>query len=169
MAVNITQATIDAVQSMVHESFVANSKVDRMKSVLGVDFAFNKMANKIHHDIAHYFAGHMGDGLGDLLEGYNENVLYGDVPYANEDFRNVDELLKSLLDLCINYQDKLNECSRIARDQMDIHIYTGIMDLVNDFSKIVQQCILLVDKSKLFKDNPTFDNFVDDFWILKEE
>lgn len=166
MAINITQGTIDAIQIMVHESFVANSKVDRMKSVLGVDFAFNKMSNKIHLGIAHYFAGHMGDGLGDLLEGYNENVLYGDVPRADDDYESVESLLYDLLDLTVDYQNKLNECARIARENMDLHIYKGLTDLIEDFSKIVQQCILLVDKSKIFKENPTFDNFVDDFWIL---
>jgi len=166
MAINITQNTINAVQTMVQESFIANSKVDRMKSVLGVDLAFNKMAERIHLDIAHYFSGHMGDGLGDLLEGYNQPILYGDIPKAHEEYFSVDEILKALLDLCIDYQNKLNECARIAKENMDLHIYNGLMDLVEDFSGIVQQCILLVDKSKIFKDNPTFDNFVDDFWIL---
>lgn len=166
MAINITQNTISAVQSMVHESFIANSKVDRMKSVLGVDLAFNKMSEKIHLGIAHYFSGHMGDGLGDLLEGYNQSILYGDIEKAHEDYFSVDGILNALLDLCIDYQNKLNECARIARENMDLHIYKGLMDLVEDFSKVVQQCILLVDKSKIFKDNPTFDNFVDDFWIL---
>ena len=166
MAINITQPTIDAVQEMIKESFLCNAKIDRLKSTLGVDLAYNNTANKIHIGIAHHFPIQEGDALGDLLEGYNQSVIYGDIPKQDKTYDTAKEALDDLLDIVVDYQNKLNKCSMIAFENMDTHTYIGILAVVNGFSKIVEQCILLVDKINLYKDDPSFDHDVDKFWIL---
>ena len=165
--INVTRETQDAVQEMVHESFIANSKVDRMKSVLGTKLAYNKTSDLIHLNIAHAFAGAFGDGLGDLLEHYNIPIVYGNIPVADEDYNTPKDVLESLLSLCIDYQNKLNMCAKIARDQMDTHIYEGLLDIIGEFDKIVTQVILLNDKIELYNGDPSYDAHVEDtFWIL---
>ena len=167
MSVNISQPTIDAIQSMVKESFIDNSIVDRMKSVLGVDLAYNVTADLIHLNIAHYFSGLMGDGLGDLIEGHNQSVIYGGLPVQEKVYSNATQVLEELLTLVVDYQDDLNVCAKIALDNMDTHTYMGLLKLIEDFDKIVQQCILMVDKIHVYKDNMSFDAHIkDNFWIL---
>lgn len=164
---NVTHETHLAVQEMVNESFIANSKVDRMKSVLGTKLAYNKTADLIHLQIAHAFAGKFGDGLGDLLEHYNIDIVYGNIPIANKDYLSVKEVIYDLFDLCIDYQNKLNMCTKIAFDQMDIHIYQGLLEIVEDFDKVVTQVILMKDKIDIYGDNPSYDAHIEDnFWIL---
>lgn len=166
MAINITQRTIEAVQEMIRESFLANAKVDRLKSTLGVDLAYNNTANKIHLGIAHAFSVQFGDALGDLIEGYNQSVIYGNIPLQNRTYLNAKEALDDLLEIVLDYQNKLNKCAVIAFENMDMHTYSEIINIVNGYSKIVEQCILLVDKINLYKEDPSFDHNIDKFWIL---
>lgn len=166
MAINITQGTIDAVLEMVKQSFLCNAMIDRLKSNLGVDLAYNNTANKIHIGIAHAFPIQLGDALGDLLEGYNQSVIYGDIPIQNKTYYTAEEALTDLLDIVIDYQNKLNKCAMIAFENMDIHTYSGLIEIINGYSKIVEQSILLVDKIKLYKLDPSFDTDIETFWIL---
>jgi hypothetical protein len=166
MAINITQGTIDAVQEMVRQSFICNSFVDRLKSVLGVNLAYNNTANKIHLGIAHAFPIQFGDVLGDLLEGYNQSIIYGGLPIQNKTYLNAKEALDDLLEMVIDYQNKLNKCAMIAFENMDIHTYSKLLEIIEDYSPIVEQSILLVDKINLYKEDPSFDKDIDKFWIL---
>ena len=166
MAINITQPTIDAVQEMVHQSFICNSVVDRLKSVLGVDLAYNNTANKIHLGIAHAFPVQLGDSLGDLLEGYNQSVIYGGLPTQDKTYLTAKEVLDDLLEIIVDYQNKLNKCAMIAFENMDMHTYSGLIDIIKGYSKIVEQSILLVDKINLYGTNPSFDTDIETFWIL---
>ena len=166
MAINITQSTIKAIQEMTREAFCCNAKVDRLKSVVGVNLAYNNTANKIHLGIAHAFPVQLGDALGDLIEGYNESVLYGDIPKQDKIYTNIKDALEDLLDIVIDYQNKLNKCTMIAFENMDIHTYSGLLEIVKGYSPIVEQCILLVDKINLYGIDPSFDNDIDKFWIL---
>lgn len=166
MAINITQETINAVQEIVRESFLCNAKIDRLKSTLGVDLAYNNTANKIHLNIAHHFPIQEGDVLGDLLEGYNQSVVYGNIPIQNRTYLSAKEALDDLLETVLDYQNKLNKCAMIAFENMDTHTYKGILNVIDGYSKIVEQCILLVDKINLYKEDPSFDHDIDKFWIL---
>lgn len=166
MAINITQGTIDAVQEMVKQSFICNAMLDRIKSVLGVDLAYNNTANKIHLGMAHVFPVQLGDGLGDLLEGYNKSIVYGGIPTQDKTYSTAKEALEDLLEIVVDYQNKLNKCSMIAFENMDTHTFSGILKLIDGYSPIVEQCILLVDKIRLYDENPSFDTDIETFWIL---
>jgi hypothetical protein len=166
MAINITQGTINAVQEMVKQSFVCNSAVDRLKSVLGVDLAYNNTANKIHIGIAHAFSVQFGDALGDLLERYNQSIVYGGLPTQDKMYLTAKEALDDLLEIVLDYQNKLNKCAMIAFENMDIHTYSELLKIIKEYSPIVEQSILLVDKINLYKEDPSFDHDVDKFWIL---
>ena len=166
MVINITQPTIEAVQEMIVQSFLSNAKIDRLKSTLGVDLAYNNTANKIHLGIAHAFPVQLGDALGDLLEGYNQSVIYGNIPIQDKTYVNAKDALEDLLEIVLEYQNKLNKCSMIAFENMDVHTYSGLINIINGYSKIVEQCILLVDKINLYREDPSFDHDIDKFWIL---
>lgn len=166
MAINITQLTIDAIQEMIRESFLCNAKIDRLKSTLGVDLAYNNTANKIHLGIAHAFPVQLGDALGDLIEGYNQSVIYGNIPIQDKTYVNAKDALDDLLDIVVDYQNKLNKCTMVAFENVDVHTYSGLIDIVKGYSKIVEQCILLVDKINLYREDPSFDHDIDKFWIL---
>ena len=51
----VTQPTIDAVTELIGDCFKMNRHLDRLVSVLGVEFAYNNTANLVHQGIAHYY------------------------------------------------------------------------------------------------------------------
>lgn len=165
---NIKESTKDVVMEMVRESFIANSKVDRMQTILNAKFAYVDTAYLVHHDIAHAYSSTFGDGIAETIEEYNIPIDYGNIPYAVEDYDSVEEVINKLLDLVTDFQNKLNKCTKIAFDNMDLHVFEPLLKLINKHNDIVTQVILLQDKIKLYKDDPSFDVHVNHFWFLSD-
>ena len=168
MKLNITQATIDALQEMVDESFIMTARIDRMQSVLDAELAYNNTALLIHHGMAHKYSGYFGDEIADLgLQGYDISVNYGNVPPMKKEYTSVKELLYELREKVFDYQNKLNMCWKIAFDNMDIHVLSDIGDIIEDHNKLVRQAILLCNKIDIYGDNPSFDAHIKaHFWNL---
>lgn len=165
---NITDRTINAVQELIHESYVINAKIDRMKSVLMAEFSYNETSEIVHKFIAHYFANGIGDALSErCLERYNISVIFGNIPLMDKIYNNVEEVLKDLLNTVITYQNMLSKCIEIAIEQLDMQIASDLYEFNIDYNNIVDQCILLVDKISLYGSNPSFDAHIKEhFFIL---
>lgn len=166
---NITDETKEAIQELISLSYVDNAKVDRMKSVLMADFAYNETAEIVHNYIAHYFSNTIGDLLSEnCLERYNISVVFGNIPTMNKVYNSVSEVLKELLEIVIDYQNSLNYCIKVATDNYDYHIVSDLLEYSKDYNKIVDQCILLNDKIELYQNDPSFDAHIkESFFILK--
>lgn len=165
---NITDRTANAVQELIHYSYIMNAKVDRMKSVLNADFAYNETSDIIHKFIAHYFSNGIGDALSEqCLERYNISVIFGDIPKMNQTYDNVEDILKELLEIVVDYQNMLSKCISIAQEEFDMSIASDLLSFNITYNYILEQCILLVDKISLYKDNPSFDAHIrNNFCIL---
>lgn len=165
----VTQATIDAVTELIGDCFKMNRHLDRLVSVLGVEFAYNNTANLVHQGIAHYYPV-LADSLGErCLERYNIPVYYATTPEGGQDYTSVTEIIKDLEKVNIEFQTKMMGCCKVAFENNDIHVYAELLDLLEDVNKIVEQVILLSDKIDVYKDNPSYDNHVTGFWILGED
>lgn len=157
MKKNVTQATADALQEMVDESFIMTARLDRMQSALDADLAYNN-TGKMIHNIAHLYSGFFGDEIADLgLQGYDISVNYGNVPSMKKEYNSVSELLYEARDYIFDYQNKLNMCYKIAFDNMDIHICSDIMDIIEDHNVVVRQIILMCNKIDVYGTNPSYD------------
>ena len=164
----VTQATIDAVTELIGDCFKMNRHLDRLVSVLGVEFAYNNTANLVHQGIAHYYP-MLADSLGErCLERYNIPVYYASTPEGGQDYTSVTEIIKDLEKVNIEFQTKMMGCCKVAFENNDIHVYAELLDLLEDVNKIVEQVILLSDKIDVYKDNPSYDNHVTGFWVLGE-
>lgn len=165
----VTQATIDAVTELIGDCFKMNRHLDRLVSVLGVEFAYNNTANLVHQGIAHYYP-MLADSLGErCLERYNIPVYYAATPEGGQDYTSVTEIIKDLEKVNIEFQTKMMGCCKVAFENNDIHVYAELLDLLEDVNKIVEQVIFLSDKIDVYKDNPSYDNHVTGFWILGED
>ena len=78
MATNITRETVNVIQTLVHDAFDTNSILDRAKTILNAKLAFPIFSEKVHI-LAHNYSIDMGDGIGDLIEAYNEQIEYGNI------------------------------------------------------------------------------------------
>lgn len=166
----VSQMTQNALMEIIQQCFFENRKLDRMVSVLGVNFACPNAAKKIHHKIAHYFP-QLSDLIGEkCLERYNISVLYGDTPDGKEDYFSVTQLIEEIEKRIVDFQIMLMGVCKIAQDNNDIHVYSDLMDLMRDYNNIVEQAILLTDKIHQYGEERicSFDHDIDTFWILGE-
>lgn len=169
MSPNLTPKTISALQEMVTGSFVMTAFVDRLQSILSVKFVCNQLGDLVHHEIAHKYSGVFADKIAEILQSYNIDVKYGNIPSMDEDYGSVADVIYKLNEKVIDYQNALNMCYKIAFDGMDIHVSSELVDVITEHNKVVYQTVLLSDKIDLYGDNITaFDHDVKDFWILEE-
>lgn len=167
----VSKNTQDALMELIKQCFVANRKLDRCVSVLGVDFACNQSANLIHLHIAHYFPA-LSDKIGELsLERYNISVLYGETPSGYEQYSTVTELIHYIEQLTIDFQSMFMGVCKIAMDNNDIHVYADLIELLKEYNVIVEQTILLGDKIDRYGEDRimAFDHDIPDFWVLNEK
>lgn len=167
---NVTEKTKEAVQELISLSYIDNARVDRMKSVLVADLAYNETSKMVHEFIAHYFSNGIGDALSEkCAERYNISVIFGGIPIMDKKYSTVKEVLDELLELVIDYQNYLSGCIEIAVENDDRHISSDLIDFMRDYNQIADQCTLLVDKINLYRDNPSFDAHIKEhFWIIEE-
>lgn len=166
----VSQMTENALMEIIQQCFIENRKLDRMVSVLGVNFVCPNISKKIHHKIAHYFP-QLSDLIGEkCLERYNISILYGDTPDGKEQYSSATQLIEEMEKRIVDFQIMLMGVCKIAQDNNDFHIYSDLMDLLRDYNEIVEQAILLKDKIHQYGENRinSFDHDVDTFWILGE-
>lgn len=169
MEINLTPNTISALQEMVDRSFKMTAFVDRIQSVLSTKFVCNQVGGLIHHGIAHRYSGFFGDKIAEILENYNIDVKYGNVPIMNKEYDSVSEVIHELNEEVTNYQNALNMCYKVSFNNMDIHVCSDLIDVITQHNLIVAQTILLEDKIEVYGNNiGAYDHDVKDFWILKE-
>lgn len=166
--VNITQQTHTAVQELISLAYITNAKIDRMKSVLVADLAYNETSNLVHEFIAHYFSNGIGDALSNkCLERYNVSVIFGGIPKMDKVYSSVTEVVEELQEICIYFQNAMSKCIEIVIENEDRGVGSDLINFMVDYNQIVDQVILMNDKIRLYKDNPSFDAHIKDhFFIL---
>lgn len=165
----VSESTQNALTEIIGQCFRENRYLDRMVSIIGVKFAYNNTADLIHHGIAHYFPT-LSDTIGEkCLERYNIPVYYEATPSGGQDYGSVKEAIDDLEERMIDFQSALMGVCRIAQDNGDLHVYVDMLDVLEDFNKIVEQAILLSDKIAIYGDKPSFDRHITSFWILGKE
>ena len=165
MADNITEKTIQTIQTLVHDAFDTNAILDRVKTVLTTTLAFPIFGGQVHM-LAHKYSLDIGDGVGDLIEAYNEPVNYGDIPKHIEDYSDVASAIDKIYDVVITYQNELNQAAKIAFDNMDIHVYQGLLEIIGKHNKYAEQVILWKDIYERYKDSPSLDVHMEHYDIL---
>ena len=165
---NVSQETIKAIYEIVSQSFFINRKLDRIVSVLGVKFALNSTANKLHLGVSHLVP-IISDQVGErCLERYNIMVEYGETPSGKENFNSAMEIFQIVEDMIVYYQNMFIGAMKTAFENNDIHVFSDLGTILQEVNKIVEQVILLNDKAKSYGEDRLIlmDADVDKFWIL---
>ena len=165
---NVRQETVDSIFQIVSQSFFINRKLDRIVSVLGVDFALSGISNKVHLGISHLVP-IISDQVGEkCLERYNISVEYGATPDGKEDFESALDIFQSIEDMIVVYQNMFIGAMKIAFKNDDLQIFADLSDTLRDVNKIVEQVVLLNDKAKAYGEDRLIllDSEIDKFWVL---
>lgn len=165
---NVSKNTIDACYQLIGQCFTNNRKLDRIVSIMGVEFAMNQTAGLLHAHIAHLFPA-ISDKIGEkCLEAYNIPVEYASTPDGKENYESVAEMIDVVMEIVVDFQNMLGGAIIIAQENQDMQVYVELCEILREFNPVVEQSILLKDKLELFGDALyNFDSNIDDFWILK--
>ena len=165
MAINVTDTTVKTLQALVHDAFEVNSTLDRVKTVMTTTLVYPIFGNSVHM-LAHKYSLDMGDGIGDLLEDYNEPVEYGDIPKHIENYSSIQDAIDKVYNVVLTFQNELNQASKIAYDNMDVHIYQGLLEIIEKHNQYVKQVILWKDITDKYGDKPNLDVHSEKYNIL---
>lgn len=165
MAINVTDETVKTLQALVHDAFETNAILDRVKTVMTTTLAFPVFGNYVHM-LAHKYAINIGDGVGDLLEDYNEPVEYGNIPPHINNYSDIQSAIDEVYNSVLTYQNELNQSAKIAFDNMDTHIYEGLLNIIEEHNKYVKQVILWKDITDRYKNSPSLDVHSEHYNIL---
>ena len=167
MAINVTEETVKTLQALVHDAFETNAILDRIKTVMTTTLAFPIFGPYVHM-LAHRYAINIGDGVGDLLEDYNEPVEYGNIPTHINNYSDIQSAIDAVYNSVLTYQNELNQSAKVAFDNMDTHIYEGLLEIIEEHNKYVKQVILWKDITDRYKDSPSLDVHSEHYNILGE-
>ena len=71
-----------------------------------------------------------------------------------------------MYNVVLTYQNELNQASKIAYDNMDIHIYQGLLEIIEKHNEYVKQVILWKDITDKYGDRPNLDVHSEKYNIL---
>lgn len=165
---NVSQETISGLYEVINKCFQMNRFCDSLVSTLGVKFAMNNSADKIHHSICHYFP-QLSDKIGEsCLERYNIIVEYGDTKRERTDYTSVSEMIDTLESRLVEFQNMFIGLMKLSFENNDLHVYSELSEFTQDLNKIVGQVILLKDKIGFYGEDRTilFDHDIETFWNL---
>lgn len=166
MSEAIEQRTIDIIQILVHDAFDENSTLDRVKTVMTTKLAFPITSNLVHM-LAHKYPIQIADTLGDILENRNQDVFYGDIPKHREDYNSVKDAITKVHDSVIGYQMELNKAAKdILNETSDMDAYNGVMDVIEEHKKYVDQVIQWKDIVDRYESTDGLDVHMEKYNIL---
>lgn len=164
----ISNKTEIALQELINQCFQCNREADRMVSILGVNCVCPQISKLLHQKVAHYYP-NVADIIGEkTLERYNISVKYGSTNEPKNYPYDVKEICNQFMLMVLDFQSMLIATLKISQEENDIHVYADLLHILEQYNEIVEQLILLVDKSNQYTDMMAFDHDVLDFWILGE-
>lgn len=164
MAINITDKTVQAIQTLVHDAFNTNATLDRVKTILMTNLACPNASNMVHK-VAHMYSLNMADGIGDLIEGYNEPIEYGGIEKHVEVYNSITSAFDKIMEVSLNFQNELNMATKIAMENGDIHIFQELLEIIEEHNKIVVATIGWKDIADKFSTHPSFDTAIFSYGI----
>ncbi|MBQ0143402.1 MAG: hypothetical protein KBT06_11535 [Prevotellaceae bacterium] len=165
--INISEPTVQACYELIKQSFSYNRLIDRIVSVMGVQFAMTNTAELLHAYYAHAFP-KIADDIGHkCLEAYNVPVEYGATEAGKQNYQTFEEMIQLIEDVSIDFQNMLSKAILIAQENFDINIYVELIKILQDFNPMVEQAILLNDKLRIYNGVLyDYDAQIKNFWIL---
>lgn len=147
---NVSQETINVLYELIGQCFKNNRILDRLVSVLGVDFAMSNTANLLHQHYAHKYP-QISDIIGEkCLEAYNISVVYAATPAGNQTYNSVKEMLTIVNNMSYDFQNMIIRAMMTSEENNDLQVYVELSDILKEINKMVAQSQLLLDKVDLY-------------------
>jgi len=150
---------------IVTKCFEGNRISDRGMSILSVKFVMNKTEKLLHDKLAHLYP-MLADKVSSFQGSRNNLTFYGFTPADGSDYDTPLEFFEKLLSYMNDLETLVSEILDESREE-DAVTYVFLEDFLRALIPVTEQCLLLVDKAEMYKDNyMAFDRGVESFMIL---
>ena len=163
----ISNETNTLLNLLVQQGFILNRLWDRGLSILNINFAMNNFEKIFHGGLAHKFPVDWSDTISEIQSKYNIVTEYLETPTDVSVYSEPLEFFNKNLEYHKKTYSILCDAIKIAGETNDLNVQAELIEFMKVFNKFMNQAILLVDKSKSFKDDyAMFDSMADKFYII---
>jgi len=163
----ISNETNTLLNLLVQQGFILNRLWDRGLSILNINFAMNNFEKIFHGGLAHKFPVDWSDTISEIQSKYNIVTEYLETPTDVSVYSEPLEFFNKNLEYHKKTYNILCDAIKIAGETNDLNVQAELIEFMKIFNKFMNQAILLVDKSKSFKDDyAMFDSMADKFYII---
>lgn len=148
----IHEETLIALDKMSQRFFWMNKKLDRIKSVLDVDFTMPVLSGLIHENLAHKYP-LLADEINDIQEKFNYSANYLGVEGATEEYSTVLEMMEKLHTWTVETNEQLNQTIEVAKRNGDWNVFWKLSPISIQYSDYISNAILLKDKAMGYGNN----------------
>lgn len=153
---------------LVQQGFVLNRLWDRGLSILNINFAMNNFEKIFHGGLAHKFPVDWSDTISEIQSKYNIVTEYLETPTDTSIYLTPLEFFEKNLEYHKKTYNIICDAIKIANINGDFNVESELIGFVKIFNNFMNQAILLVDKSKSFKDDyAMFDSMADKFYLFE--
>lgn len=166
----ISDKTNNQLNLIVQSMFGLNRVIDRIVSVMSVDFSCVQSSNLLHLQYAHKFP-LLADFFSEIQDSYNIKTDYLETPRDNSNYNNLLEMFQKVLDKVLDANKLINDCIEICIEEGDYNVKSSLEKFLADiYIHYIKQSIILRDKAKLYKDDVLrFDKDFPIFFIINDE
>ncbi|MEI6296322.1 MAG: hypothetical protein WCO84_01575 [bacterium] len=155
----ISKVTIDKAFLVSQQAFQMNRILDRIVSVLSVDFAASQASNILHLKYAHFYPAPLADFGNEILDMWNEKVDYLVTEENKAEYDNILEIFQKILDENLKLYDLVKDVIYTAFQEGDMNVFSHFLKYMDMLNKAIAQSILLRDKAVLMNDNVALFDF----------
>ena len=142
----------NGLNQIIGECFALNRLCDRGMSELGVKFAMNNTVLLAHPRIAHVYP-KIADVISDYQSDRNCLSVYPATPLDETDYQSPTDFFEKLLDGMTDLESLCYDVLNKAQEDSDMTTVVFLQSFINLLIPITSQCLLLVDKCELYKEN----------------
>lgn len=163
----ISPKTNNQLNLIIQKFFGLNRIMDRIVSVMSVDFACVDSSKILHLQFAHKFP-LLADRISEIQDSFNVKTDYLETPRDSSDYSSLLEIFQKVLDNVLEANDLITGAIEICIEEGDYNVKSSLESFLSQtYIQYIKQAIILRDKAKMYGDNIIrFDKDLHMFFIL---
>lgn len=165
----INEEVKKALEDIIGWCFWCNRVVDRICSVLSINFVMPITSKLLHLKLAHLYP-LLADDVSDYMDSRDCSVIYHDTPIGDQEYESSLDCFVKMLTINLDLEKRIHEAIAIAKEQGDYSTKIFLENYLLKILPITQDLLTLEDKAEMYGDtdmsNMKLDHDIHSFGIF---
>jgi len=166
----LTTEIKSSLEKIISKCFFNNRIMDRMCSILSINFAMSNTSNILHKRLAHLYPV-LADDVSDYMDARDCSVIYGATPVGDQEYESVLECFNKILELNLDLESEIKNSIKVANEINDYATKVFLENFLLKIISITKDILLLVDKAEMYGDSDInimkLDHDIPDFGVFE--